>query len=115
MPLLFPVAGRGRCPPALDLVRRTMDMRKLHGRERTWEVLGDRTTAIDAQSRAPEQEVNAQERATRRNVTLPGTELPTAIYLLVVAAYAWMFGAAWYAFARDTSTDFVLAVAITLA
>jgi hypothetical protein len=46
---------------------------------------------------------------------LPGSEMPSALYVLIFAAYAWMLGAAWYAFGRDTGTEFVLAMATVLA
>jgi hypothetical protein len=46
---------------------------------------------------------------------LPGSELPTTVYLLIIAAYSWMLGAAWYAFGRDTDAGLVLGIASVLA
>jgi hypothetical protein len=45
---------------------------------------------------------------------LPGSELPSAIYLLIIAAYGWMLGAAWYAFGSEAGTDWVLTMATVL-
>jgi hypothetical protein len=46
---------------------------------------------------------------------LPGSELPATVYRLIVVAYIWVLGAAWYAFGRDTGTDLVLGMASVLA
>ena len=46
---------------------------------------------------------------------LPGSELPATVYRLIVFAYIWLLGAAWYAFGRDGGTDLLLGMASVLA
>lgn len=46
---------------------------------------------------------------------LPGSEFPTALYLLIFLAYGWMLGAAWYAFGSEGGTELLLAMATVLA
>jgi hypothetical protein len=45
---------------------------------------------------------------------MPGSEFPTALYVSVAAAFAWMLGAAWLAFGMDGGTDLDLAMITVL-
>ena len=45
---------------------------------------------------------------------VPGVEFPVAVYLSVVAAFAWILLASWLAFGADTEADLGLAVATLL-
>src|SRR5262245_11243659 len=46
---------------------------------------------------------------------IPGAELPTFVYVSVLAAFAWIMGASWLAFARGMDADLALGVAVVLA
>jgi len=46
---------------------------------------------------------------------LPGSELPTAVYLSIIGAYTWMLAVAWIAFASPEDTDLDLAIVTVLA
>jgi len=46
--------------------------------------------------------------------TMPGGEFPTAIYVSVAGAFAWMLGAAWLAFGTTTGTNLDLAMITVL-
>ncbi len=48
------------------------------------------------------------------SASLPGDELPPAVYRTVIVAFAWMILAAWLAFGGATGTDLDLAVATVL-
>ena len=45
---------------------------------------------------------------------VPGVEFPAAVYLSVVAAFAWILLASWLAFGADTEADLGLAIATVL-
>jgi hypothetical protein len=45
---------------------------------------------------------------------LPGSEFPTAIYISVAGAFAWMLGAAWLAFGTNMGTDLDLTMVTVL-
>jgi hypothetical protein len=45
---------------------------------------------------------------------MPGSEFPTALYVSVAAAFAWMLGAAWLAFGANGGTDLDLAMVTVL-
>jgi hypothetical protein len=47
--------------------------------------------------------------------SVPGAELPSFVYVSVLAAFAWIMLASWLAFARDTDADLSLGVAVVLA
>jgi hypothetical protein len=46
---------------------------------------------------------------------IPGAELPTFVYVSVLAAFAWIMGASWLAFARGMDADLALGIAVVLA
>ena len=46
--------------------------------------------------------------------TIPGDDLPTFVYVSVLAAYAWIMFASWPAFARDMDADLSLGIATVL-
>ena len=45
---------------------------------------------------------------------MPGSEFPTAVYISVAAAFAWMLGAAWLAFGTNMGTDLDLTLVTVL-
>jgi hypothetical protein len=45
---------------------------------------------------------------------VPGVEFPVAVYLSVVAAFAWILLASWLAFGADTEADLGLGIATVL-
>ena len=47
--------------------------------------------------------------------SVPGAELPTFVYVSVVAAFAWIMLAAWLAFSGQMDADLVLGVGVVLA
>lgn len=47
--------------------------------------------------------------------TIPGAELPTFVYVSIAAAFAWIMGASWLAFARGMDADLALGIAVVLA
>ncbi|HWK32796.1 MAG TPA: hypothetical protein VNR51_03845 [Hyphomicrobium sp.] len=48
-------------------------------------------------------------------LTLPGAELPSAVYITVVAAFAWMLTMAWFAFSSSDGINLDLGMATGLA
>jgi hypothetical protein len=46
---------------------------------------------------------------------VPGAEFPAAVYISVLAAFAWILLASWLAFARDEDAAFNLGIAAVLA
>lgn len=46
--------------------------------------------------------------------TVPGAELPTFVYVSVLAAYGWIMLASWLAFAGDTDAALALGIAVVL-
>jgi hypothetical protein len=46
--------------------------------------------------------------------TVPGDEFPPAVYISVVAAFAWVLLASWLAYARDAYAELALGVALVL-
>jgi len=56
-----------------------------------------------------------EESADTRAIMLPGTELPGAVYITVVAAFAWMLMMAWLAFSSSDGIDLDLGIATGLA
>jgi hypothetical protein len=47
--------------------------------------------------------------------TVPGAELPTFVYVSVLAAFGWIMLASWLAFARDTDAHLAIGMAVVLA
>lgn len=47
--------------------------------------------------------------------SVPGAEFPTAVYVSVLAAFAWIMLASWLAFAGDMDAALALGIAIVLA
>lgn len=46
--------------------------------------------------------------------SVPGSEFPVALYITVLAAFAWVVIASWLAFGRDNGVDLDLAIASVL-
>jgi len=46
-----------------------------------------------------------------RPLTMPGAEFPSAVYVTVIAAFAWMLVMAWLAFSSSDGTDLDLGIA----
>lgn len=63
---------------------------------------------------APHKGKTATQEARSGYGKMPGGEFPTAIYVSVAGAFAWMLGAAWYAFGTTTGTDLDLAIITVL-
>jgi ABC-type transport system involved in cytochrome bd biosynthesis fused ATPase/permease subunit len=56
----------------------------------------------------------AQQDARSDHDTIPGAELPVAVYASAFAAFAWILAASWLAFASGADAELALAVATIL-
>jgi hypothetical protein len=70
------------------------------------------STSDSADRPAVEAPPPSDEQAARSNYgTVPGAELPVAVYISVFAAFAWIVLASWLAFANDADADLALGIA----
>jgi len=64
----------------------------------------------------PAENTAGTEQAPRSSYgTVPGEEFPAAVYVSVLAAFAWIMLASWLAFAGDADAALALGIAIVLA
>jgi uncharacterized membrane protein YtjA (UPF0391 family) len=74
-----------------------------------------RNLVLRSQPRTIRQEKERPDDEHRSNYdSIPGDELPPAVYRTIVFAFAWMMLAAWLAFGGASGTDLDLAVATVL-
>jgi hypothetical protein len=60
--------------------------------------------------------IDAQDEVARSSYgTIPGNELPAAVYISVFVAFMWVLIASWIAFAREADANLLLGVAVVLA
>jgi hypothetical protein len=73
-------------------------------------------SAQEAAMSSPATSATAQAKNPARSEygVMPGSEFPSAVYVSVVAAFAWMLAAAWLAFGSSTGTDLDLAMVTVL-
>jgi hypothetical protein len=73
-------------------------------------------SAQEAAMFSPPTSATAQAKTPARSEfgVMPGSEFPSAVYISVVAAFAWMLAAAWVAFGSSTATDLDLAMVTVL-
>lgn len=76
----------------------------------------ERSSARPAEASASARNGAANQEAPRSSYSsVPGAEFPAAVYLSVLAAFAWIMVASWLAFARDMDAALALGIAVVLA
>jgi hypothetical protein len=83
--------------------------------ERARGIPSERPFTVDAERREDAEQRRFSLPAGYELQPLPGSEFPPTLYRLIALAYLWLFGTAWYAFGRDTDTEFLLAMGAVLA
>jgi hypothetical protein len=71
------------------------------------------TTGVDSEHWRTAKTSDAEVRSSYGAV--PGAEFPVAVYASVLAAFAWILGVSWWAFASDGDADLALSFVVVLA